>query len=899
MKKDIFRPSPDTEVDEEIRFHLEMRIKELIEEGHSPEAARAMAEERFGPVRPVEATMLDSTRRRRRREYRAELLTHRKQDVHYALRGLRKNPGFAAAAIATLGLGVGAALAVFTVVNGVLLRPLPYREPDRVGMIWLTNTNPDGSTTDLPLSSGFYSDLENESRQFGRIAAFRGWSYSMSATDGTGQESISSARVSPALFEVLGVQPIMGSGFTPDDAAPGGRKAAVISHDLWARRFGSDQAIIGKVVSLSGESFTITGVMPPGFAFPRGAELPAGFRFALRTDLWTPLVFDSTARRNYGLQNLSVVGRLSAGTSRLSAESELNTIMKNFLAANAPQFKLGYHVVSLVEQAGRPVKRTLLILLGGVFCLLLIAIANVACLLVARVTHRQRELAVRAALGAGQRRIAGQLITENLVLATAGTVVGVLISFWATRVMLALVPGAMPRADDVGMDWRVILAAGLVALAGGVAFGLVASMSVSWNKLAGTLHSGDVRSTGGLRHRYGRRSLVALEVALSVILLIGAALLTRTFIALQRVPPGFNPNGVLTAGVTLPIAGRFNPTADGPAWSRKLNQIASDLSAAPGVLAAGAVSSLPLSGGLEGGGVEVIGEPPPPPGQSLSVQYNVVAGDYFAAVELRILAGRAFDRSDDELGRRGIIINREFAVQHFKTPANAVGREIRTRFDFIPNLPPRSIVGVVDDVKQIGLDEAPVSQIYVPESQLTYPSLVFVIRTRGDPLTAVTQVRKAAAAVDPLASVKEVRTMDDVVSESLARQRFSMTLIGIFAALALLLAIVGLYGVLSLLVGQRRREIGVRLALGAGRRHVVRLILKEGVGLATAGVILGIAGALILTRVLGALLYGVSTTDVMTFAGAGLIVAAVAIAATWIPARRAARVDPRTVLIAD
>jgi len=886
-------------VDDEIRFHLEMRVRELIQQGYSPEDARAMAEERFGPVRPIQATLLDSTRRRRHREHRVEVFRQLAQDAGYALRAFRKNPGFAVAAIATLALGVGAALAVFTVVNGVLVRPLPYREPARLGMIWITSTNPDGTTSDLPLTSGFYSDIARESKQFERMAAFRSWPYSMAAPGSTEQEQVAGARVTPGLFEVLGVRPMLGTVFRSEDAVPGGPRVAVVSHDLWRRRFGADRAIIGRQVILGGESFTVVGVMPPGFAFPRGAELPAAFQFALRTDVWTPLAFDSTELRDYGLMNLSAVGKLPPRVTRLSAESELNTLMHNFLAANAPQVKLGYHVVSLVDQAGRPVKRGLLILLGAVFCLLLIASANVASLLVARVTNRQRELAVRAALGAGRRRIAGQLITENLVLAAAGTAGGVLISLWATRVMIALVPGSMPRADDIGLDWRVILVAALVALVGGVVFGLAASLSMSWKRLAGTLHAGDTRSTGPTSHRYGRRALVAVEVALSLILLIGAALLTRTFVALHQVETGFDATGVLTAGVGLPVPGRFNPAADGPEWSRKLNEIAARLNASPGIIAAGAVSSLPLSGAMEGGGLQIVGEALPPPGQGLQAQYNVVVGDYFAAAGIRVLAGRSFDGRDDEPGRRSIIINRELAVRHFQSPANAVGREVRSTFDFTRGLAPRVIVGVVDDVKQIALDEAPVIQVYVPESQLTYPGLAFLIRTRGDPLGALPAVRQAATAVDPLATINEVRTMEDVVSQSLARQRFSMTLIGIFAGLALVLAIVGLYGVLSLLVGQRRREIGVRLALGARPGDVTRLVLGEGVRVLAMGVFLGVGGAFVLTRVLRALLYGISTTDAVTYVGAALIVSIVALMATWVPARRAARVDPRTVLIAD
>jgi putative ABC transport system permease protein len=465
--------------------------------------------------------------------------------------------------------------------------------------------------------------------------------------------------------------------------------------------------------------------------------------------------------------------------------------------------------------------------------------------------------------------------------------------------MLALVPGSLPRADDIALDWRVILVAALVALVGGTVFGLAASAAVSWSRLSGTLQAGDIRSAGSLSHRYGRRMLVATEVALSLMLLIAAALLTRSFIELQRVRPGFDPNNVLTASVSLPIAGRFDPVGNAPVWNVKLTEIAARIAAAPEVASVGAVSSLPLSGLLEGGGIRIVGQPDPPPGQGPHAQYNVVLGEYFEAAGIRVLAGRPFDARDDQPGRRGIIVNQQFARKYFGSEAGAVGREVRATFEFTQNPIPRTIVGVVDDVKQMGLDVETPSQVYVPQSQMAYPGLVFVVRTRGSPLRAVAAVKQTVAAVDPLATVKEVRTMEDVVSHSLARQRFSMTLIGTFAALALVLAIVGLYGVLALIVGQRRREIGVRLALGARPTDVVRMIVGEGARVTVVGVALGVAGAFAATRVLTALLFGVSTTDAFTFGGAAIVVVVVALAATYAPARRASRVDPKAALVAD
>jgi predicted permease len=898
----ILRRDERVEVGDEIAFHIQMRTAELIDQGVDPARARAMAEERFGPVQPIERVLVDSIRRRRQREDRAEAFMDLTQDLAFAVRSLRRAPAFAAAAIATLALGVGATLAVFTVVNGVLLRPLPYHDPSRIQMVWITNRTGAGLTAELPLSSGFYLDIERQSRSFEAMAAFRSWSYSLTVPGGSEAEPLAGARVSPALFSVLGVRPALGQSFAAQDAVVGGPSVAMIGHDLWKRRFGGDAAIIGKQVTLNGQAFTVTGVMPPGFAFPRGAELPPAIQFGLRTEVWTPLVFDSSDSRNYGTMNLSAVGRLAAPDSRLAVQSELSGIMQRFLQENAPNLKLDYQVVSMADQARHKVERGLLILLGAVILVLVIATANVASLLVARIATRQRELAVRAALGAGRARIARQLITENLVLAVAGTAIGLVIAYWTTQVMLALVPGAMPRADDIGMDWRVLSFAALVALIAGAGFGAAAAFAARWSQPGAALHVGDLRSAGSVRHRYGRRLLAATEVALSLMLLIGAALLTRSFIALQNVRLGFEPSQVLTAVVSIPVPGQFQPARDGARWSATLREIANRVASAEDVVAAGMVSGLPLSGAFESGGVRLPGVTYDP-GLGPTAQYSVVAGEYFKAARIRLLAGRTFNSSDDDDNRATIVINGELARDLFGSESAALGRELIAMFEFTRDRPPRTIVGVVDVVKQTSADEEPTAQVYVPVSQMTYPGLTLVVRASGsaarDPRSLLGLVKREVRAVDPSATVNEVRTMDDVVSLSLARQRFSMALIGVFAALALVLAIVGLYGVLALIVGQRQREIGVRLALGAPPRTVVRMILREGAAMAGVGVVLGIGGALALTRTMGSLLYGISTTDVWTFGGAAALVATVALGATYVPARRAARVDPRTALVGE
>ena len=908
----VFRVSPREEADSEIAFHIDERTRELMEQGVDPATARQLAEERFGPIAPIERAIEDSTRRRRQHADRMEVFVNVTQDLRYGVRVLRRNPVFAAAAIATLTLGVGAALAVFNVVNGVLLRPMPYKDPERISMIWIGERDSLGNVEQLPLTSGFFADIERDSRSFKSMAAFRSWPYSLASAPDAEPERVEGSRVSPALFDVLGVRPVSGRAFTRDEAVPGAPNVALISHDLWLRKFAGDRGIVGRQIYLSGTAFTVTGVMPPGFTFPRGAELPTPFQFGLRTDVWTPLVFDSTDVRNYGTMNLSAIGRLSdegcgrpTGCTAALAQTELTAMMKRFLTANAPRLHLEYKLVSMADQAANTVRRPLLILLGAVAFVLLIAAANVTGLLVARAQARERELAVRTALGAARSRIARQLVTENLVLCVLGTALGLVIAHWGTKIMLALVPGSLPRADDIGLDWRVLSLAGLLAALTAVGFGVAATYAVRWRRNAGgatisnALHTGDTRAAGSVRRRSARRLIVATEVALSLMLLIGAALLTRSFVQLQRVRPGFDPTNVLTADVGLPVSGRFQPAVDGPRWATTFNQITDRLASAPGVVAAGATSSLPVTGRIEGGGLRLAGRAYEP-GQAARALYSVVAGDYFRAAGIRLIAGRTFDASDRDPSRATIIVNRKFAREQYGTEANAVGREVNATFEMVSGRPPRTIVGVVDDVKQISLDGEANPQVYVPVGQFGYPSLTFLVRASGgNPTAAATLVRKAVREVNPSATINDVRTMESVVSVSLARQRFQMTLIGTFAVLALVLATVGLYGVLALIVGQRRREIGVRLALGATPRAVVRMLLGEGARVAAVGVVLGLAGALALTRVLQSLLYGISSTDAATFAAAAVFVAAVALVATWMPARRAARVDPRAALASE
>jgi putative ABC transport system permease protein len=567
-----------------------------------------------------------------------------------------------------------------------------------------------------------------------------------------------------------------------------------------------------------------------------------------------------------------------------------------------PAGQLAYSMVGIDDQAARSVRRGLLVLLGAVGFVLLIACTNVANLLIARTGAREREFAVRAALGAGQLRIVRQLVTENIVLALGGAAVGVGIAIWGSRVMLALVPGSLPRADDVSVDVRVIGFACLVSIGAGIVFAIASALHVGRQSVAATLQSAGTRLTGSTRRRFGRRVIVAAEVALSVILLVGAGLLAGSFARLQHVTPGFDPRGVLTGSVLLPVGERFDPVRDGPRWVQFFERYTTRLDALPGVSEAGAVSSLPLSGAVESGGFTVVGRPAPAPGEAPNAEYSVVAGDYFAAMGIRFLGGRRFDSRDRGDTPGVVIVNRELARRHFPG-MNAIGQHIRAGFDFSSGRTPREIIGVVDNVKQTSLDAEPVPAAYVPVSQMPYPFMSVVVRaacakTAGecDATATLRAVRRELASIDASLALASVRPLDAVFADSIARQRFSMAVLGVFAVLALVLALVGLYGVIALSVGQRRREIGVRMALGAQSRDVLALVLGEGLSVTLIGVLIGVVGALALTGVLRSLLFDVSATDPRFFGAAAVLVAVVALAATYIPARRALRVDPTAAL---
>jgi putative ABC transport system permease protein len=874
-------PDPRRDVRDELRFHLEERAKEFAEtHGLSPDAAWRAAVDSFGDLAWIEAECrMERARLTRERRLRA-WMQGVVMDVVYAVQSLRRSPAFAAAALLTLALGIGGAAAAFTVVNGVLIRPLPYGAPDRIGMLWMQS--PDGGR--LPFSTPNYLDLREWNRSFESVAAFRAWSYAVE--DGGSTELVAGSRAAPELFATLGVKPHLGRTFTADESVSGAPPVAVIGYDLWQRRFAGSAGVIGRRVSINGERFEIIGVMAPGFSFPRGAELPAGLGFPPRSELWSPLVFSDQDRQLRGLQNLAVVGRLRPATTTVQASVDLARIATR-LTAEHPRFfsrlPAAFNLTTLEEQAAAPVRRGLLLLLGAVGLVLLVACANVTNLLIARTSARTRELAVRTALGATRSRLARQLITENAVLSLGGAALGFALAVWWTRALIAVFPGPLPRADDIAVDWRVVLAIATVVVVSGAAFGIAASIFVGGG--SATLGLNGTRSTMGRAERIGRRGLVVLEVALSLMLLAGAGLLGRSLARLQRVDPGFVPDRAVTAGLMMQIGSSFDFGRDGAQWPAIYVSYLDRVAKLPGVVAAGAVSSLPLSGAIETAGYGTEGEVLAPAQERPQAPYAVVTPGYFAAMAIPLRDGRTFDARDAAGGAPVVVVSESLARKHWPNES-AVGK----RLIGLGNTPV-TIVGVVGDVTQTSLDTPRAPAIYFAVTQAPYPFLTVVVRTESD-AAIVPELRRALREMAPALALSDVKTLRSVFDDSLARQRYSLLLVGAFAVAALVLALVGLYGVISYGVAQRTRELAVRAALGADRRGIIALVVGEGMRMTIVGLVVGFGGAVTAGRLLHGLLYEVDAVDLPLFIAMALGVAAVASLALLIPARRAARVDP-------
>ena len=799
------------------------------------------------------------------------------KDIRYGLRSLLKHPTFTAVCVLTLALGIGANTAIFTVVNAVILRPLPFQDPSRLAMIWTTkNTN-----QEQPLSFADYNDLKNQTKTFSAVgAASPLWSFTLTGNDEP--EPLQGMYVSASLLELLRVTPARGRIFTADEDRVGGTPVAIISQGLWERRFGADQNIVGKPITVSGVNATVIGVMPSDFQFLDPAA-----------ELWLPLSQNQFASSARQVRLLSAVGRLADSTPAIAANAELITIATQW-AAQYPDSNagVGMRVVPLHDQVTSKVRPALLLLLGAVALVLLIACANIVNLMLVRSASRQKEIAVRAALGAGRRRLLRQLLTESLTLSLLGGGAGVLLGTWGVHALLALNPISIPHYNQIRVDWRVLLFTLAVSGLTGILFGL----APAWQTLSLDLHTalkeGGRTSIADVGQRRLSNLLVIAETAMAMILLIGAGLLLKSFAHLLDVKPGFNTENVLTLQIGLPNAGYQEPQKR----IQFMKQLEQNLAAAPEVASVGSVTRLPLLSAMNNITTFLAIEGKQmPPGQQPEIDFRRASTGYFQTMGIPLLAGRLVTEQDVTNNSGAVVIN-EAMAKRFWPGEDPVGKRISTATSNGQQTQWQTIVGVVGSVRHLGLDVEPRPEVYYHTSSNPPFGPVIVIRTTSDPQRLISLARAKVRELDKQVPISNVNTMDQLVAQSVAQRRFGMFLVGIFAALALVLAVVGIYGVVSYSVAQRTQEIGVRMALGASALDVLKLVLKNGMSLALIGVGVGLAGAFGVTRLMVAMLFDVKPTDVATFAIVSVGLILVALLACYVPARRAMKVDPLVAL---
>ncbi|MGH9834557.1 MAG: ABC transporter permease [Blastocatellia bacterium] len=797
------------------------------------------------------------------------------QDLRYGARMLSKNPGFALVAVIALALGIGANTAIFSVVNGVLLRPLPYPQPEQLAMVWLDNRR-QNIREDITSYPNFV-DWRDQNKTFQGMAAVRNINVSLT---GAGEpEELRGATVSANFFQLMGVAPAQGRGFTIDEEQPGKDKVVVLSYGLWQRRFGGDPGILNQTISLSGEPHTVIGIMPPSFAFPS------------KVAIWGPLAPNERARAARGSFWLPVIGRFKPGVTRQQAQADMNVIGGQ-LERQYPDINAGYgvNVVPLHEQIVGDLKPALLVLLGAVAFVLLIACANVANLLLARAAVRQREVAIRSALGAGRWRIVRQMLTESVLLSVIGGALGLLLAVWGVAALLKLGPADLPRLDNVRLDWRVLVFTLGLSLLTGLIFGLMPALQTSQTDVGETLKEGGRSGTGGRRAQFVRSGFIVAEIALTLALLIGAGLLIRSFWRLQQVNPGFNPDRLLTLTVRLPRT-KYPEGAQVAAFYQQLQE---RLAALPGAQSVSATSSIMMPKVTNSSGFTIEGRPPDPREQSQELPFEAALPNYFETMGVTLAQGRQFTAQDGRGAPEVAIVNETFVKLYF--PNNdPLGK--RFTFGSADDNPQWiTIAGVVRDTKRQGLDAPIRMESWMPHAQMPARRMEMVVRTTGDPLALIRSTRDAVWSLDKDLPIPAMETMEQRLSESVAQRRLNMLLLCLFAAVALVLAAVGIYGVMSYAVTQRTHEIGIRVALGAQVGDVLRMILRQGMKLAIIGEIIGLAGAFALTRLMAGLLFGVSATDPLTFVAIALLLTGVALLACWIPARRAAKVDPMVAL---
>jgi putative ABC transport system permease protein len=848
----------------EFETHVALHVEDNLRAGMSAEEARRRALVEFGGLEAVQDSMRDQAS--------FLWLDTALRDIRYALRGLRRSPMFALSSIASLTLGLGASLAVFTVADNLLVRPLPYRDASRLMMIW-ENRGGDGHNVVSPAN---YLDWSSQNDVFSDIAALSPTRSSNLAENNRAEEFLGQS-VTANLFPLLGVNPVRGRIFTPEEDRTSSR-VLLISYRLWQSWFSGDENIIGRKVQISSGPFTIIGVLPPNFYFLDRA-----------TDIWGPLGLNPAQnyRRTSGHWATSV-GRLRPGVSKREAQAHMSALAKR-LEQTYPEFNTNWRVnLEPVRDAlFRNTKAPLLVLLAAVILLLAVGCANIANLLLARYSSRAREMAVQASLGARRWRVIRQLLTESLILGLAGGMSGVLLARWAVSGLLALAPRDVAQSAGIHVDFRIVVLAVALSLITSMLFGVAPALATTRIDLISAMR-GDSRSVIGAGRL--RSWLVGAEVTFSVILLSGAILLFRSLVSLESVKPGLSPSKLLTFRVPL-MAGRYR---EDPRSTQFFERALDQLAHLPGVRSASAVSFLPFTGPGAGTFVNVEGRPPAKPGAELEALIRTVMPGYFRTLGIPLKSGRDFTDSDNRLDSPYHFIVNEAFVRQFLPGEQPLGQRINAYMD--EQNPFGEIIGVVADVRESAIDHKAEPTVYYPHVHLSYARMVFLLRTDGNPLGLAGPARRVIRQLDAEQPIAEVRTLEDVMGENFSRQRFSAWLLGGFATVALVLAAVGIYGVLAYSVTTRTRELGLRAALGAEPKRIIALVIKSGIRPVLIGIAIGGAGALALSGLLESLLYGVGPRDPLTFSGVPLLLAAVALLAAYLPARRAARLDPMVVL---
>lgn len=792
------------------------------------------------------------------------------QDLRYSIRLLMSKPGFTIAAIMTLTLAIAVNSAVFSVVNSILFRRLVYHDPDRLVFVWVTNSKE--NLKEGKISFMNFSDWRSQNQSFEDLAAFSYWPFNLSGDQAP--ERVVGGVASASFFPLLGVQPIIGRTFTNEEEREGHDQVAVLSYGLWQHRFNADPNILQRTVQTDGKVLSIIGVLPPDFSFPGKEE----------AEMWTPPPATGSYLNERGLFYLTVIGRLKPGVLLPQAQSDMNMIASR-LEEQYPDINTNYgiNLVSFHEQIVGKIRAFLLILLGAVGLILLIACANVANLLLSRSVSRQKEIAIRIAVGATRSRLIKQLLTESVVLAVIGGLLGMLLAYWGIGFLISLSPADLPRIREVSIDGRVLLFSLAVTLISGVIFGLAPALQASKPNIRETLNDGGRNSGDTFHGRRTRNLLVVSEVASSVVLLIGAGLLIRSFVELLNTAPGFDSSNVLTMRVTL-LRARY---PERPDYSRFYQQVLQRLKNLPNVESVGAVTTIPLTGISSAWSFSIEGRPVAP-NERPSISWNAASEDYFKTMRVPLIEGRVFNEYDTLESNAVVVINQALARQFF-SDEDPIGKYVNIGLG-APK--PREIVGVVGNVKQTALDSEEKAEVYTPYTQLPWSGSSFVIRTQGDPMRLASAVRNEVWTIDKDQPITKVRTMENIMAESVSQRRFIMIVLGVFAAVALLLAAAGIYAVIAYSVAQRTHEMGVRMALGAQASDLTKLVVGQAMMLTLAGVAIGLAGAFALTRIMSSLLHGVSATDPITFVSVSVLLTVVSFVASYIPALKVTGIDP-------